>query len=632
MHKYGGLLRASVASATNDHRLGANEAPPAIISIFLGDQLADVFAQIASGGATSSKEKGSLEIGVDTLPVLPTDPGDRNRTSPFAFTGNRFEFRAPGSLQSIAGPMATINTILAEALDYIATELEAARRRGSPSTPPSRRCSRPSSPSTARWSSTTTATPTPGRSRRPQRGLPNLKTTLDALPELITEESMELFSRYGVFNHREMHSRYEIALEQYILSIGVEAALTLEIAKTIILPAVLRYQTELAHNVASLTAIGIDADPATLLEVSAHARLPCGPGSWPCASPSRRCPRATEEELARHALKSRSRPWLGCGRPPTPWRARWRTTSGRWPPTRRCSSSSRHQGGPRRAVEGHRVPTGEEEGAAPSRPTVDRARRERIAPLPAGPRHRVRTQGRGVPHGRTAPPERDEGGRHRRRPERSLRPRPRGLGDPPPPAQRLPRGRPPRGRPRGRPGGDLLRGRRDPHARDGAARPRAAPEVRLVVQLANPSVASALERVSGKGSVLDVADLAGPSFVEACLRRNSHTIDLAGTRFEVVEVTVTEQMSEGSSFRGAFGDLAPVAIMPGDGSELIACPGRDQLVGAGDRVAVLGTHEDLARGRHLDEGRRRGARREGLARHPPGVGARPAWSTPTTER
>src|SRR6202045_4500541 len=118
------LLRAGVASAGNDHRLGANEAPPAIISIFLGDQLTDVFEQIAQGGATSSKEKGFIEIGVDTLPVLPTDPGDRNRTSPFAFTGNRFEFRAPGSLQSIAGPMVTINTILAEALDYIATEIE----------------------------------------------------------------------------------------------------------------------------------------------------------------------------------------------------------------------------------------------------------------------------------------------------------------------------------------------------------------------------------------------------------------------------------------------------------------------------------------------------------------------------
>ena len=130
VHKYGGLLRASVASATNDHRLGANEAPPAIISIFLGDQLADVFEQIAKGAATSSKGKGVMHIGVDTLPVLPTDPGDRNRTSPFAFTGNRFEFRAPGSMQTVAGPMITINTIMAESLDYIATELETAVAAG----------------------------------------------------------------------------------------------------------------------------------------------------------------------------------------------------------------------------------------------------------------------------------------------------------------------------------------------------------------------------------------------------------------------------------------------------------------------------------------------------------------------
>ena len=172
VHKYGGLLRASVASATNDHRLGANEAPPAIISIFLGDQLADVFEQIANGGATRSKKKGSLEIGVDTLPVLPTDPGDRNRTSPFAFTGNRFEFRAPGSLQSIAGPMVTINTILAEALDYIATELEALSPTAPSSTPPCRPSSRRSSRTTATLSSTTTATPTSGRSRRPSVASP----------------------------------------------------------------------------------------------------------------------------------------------------------------------------------------------------------------------------------------------------------------------------------------------------------------------------------------------------------------------------------------------------------------------------------------------------------------------------
>ncbi|MDQ2677455.1 MAG: glutamine synthetase III, partial [Actinomycetota bacterium] len=126
VHKYGGVLRAVVASSRNDHRLGANEAPPAIISIFLGEQLTDVFDQIVKGGATESKERGQLIVGVDTLPALPTDPGDRNRTSPFAFTGNRFEFRAPGSSQSIAGPLVALNTIVADSLDVIATELEAA--------------------------------------------------------------------------------------------------------------------------------------------------------------------------------------------------------------------------------------------------------------------------------------------------------------------------------------------------------------------------------------------------------------------------------------------------------------------------------------------------------------------------
>ena len=142
VHKYGGLLRASVASATNDHRLGANEAPPAIISIFLGDQLTDVFDQIAKGGATSSKGKGTLMIGVDTLPVLPTDPGDRNRTSPFAFTGNRFEFRAPGldavdrrpdgHDQHDHGRGARLHRHRAR---------DRGRRRAPSSTPPCRRCS-----------------------------------------------------------------------------------------------------------------------------------------------------------------------------------------------------------------------------------------------------------------------------------------------------------------------------------------------------------------------------------------------------------------------------------------------------------------------------------------------------------
>ena len=260
VHKYGGLLRASVASATNDHRLGANEAPPAIISIFLGDQLADVFDQIAAGGATSSKEKGAIEIGVDTLPVLPTDPGDRNRTSPFAFTGNRFEFRAPGSMQSIAGPMVTINTILAEALDYIATELESLIADGTEFNSAVQTVLQDVITNHGKVVFNDNGYADEWQTEAAKRGLPNLRTTLDALPELITDESMELFSKYGVFNHREMHSRYEIALEQYILAIDVEANLTVEIATTIILPAALRYQTELATNIASLQAIGVEAD------------------------------------------------------------------------------------------------------------------------------------------------------------------------------------------------------------------------------------------------------------------------------------------------------------------------------------------------------------------------------------
>src|SRR5450432_4746450 len=269
VHKFGGLLRASVASASNDHRLGANEAPPAIISIFLGDQLTDVFDQIAKGGAKSSKQKGTLEIGVDTLPVLPTDPGDRNRTSPFAFTGNRFEFRAPGSLQSIAGPMVTINTILAEALDYLATEIESLVAGGAEFEVAVQKVLEEVITNhgvvvyngdgyTDEWQTEAAA-----------RGLKNLRTTLDALPELISEESMELFAHYGVFTHREMHSRYDVALEQYALSIGVEARLTLKMATTVILPAATRYQTELATNLGALKAAGVEVETTPLDEVSA---------------------------------------------------------------------------------------------------------------------------------------------------------------------------------------------------------------------------------------------------------------------------------------------------------------------------------------------------------------------------
>jgi glutamine synthetase len=269
VHKYSGLLRVSVASATNDHRLGANEAPPAIISIFLGDQLADVFEQIAKGAATSSKGKGTMIIGVDTLPHLPTDPGDRNRTSPFAFTGNRFEFRAPGSGQTVAVPMVMINTIMADSLDYMATVLEKAVADGEDF-------------DKAVQTLLTEIITEHGavvfngdgysdnwQIEAAERGLPNLKTTLDALPELVKPESLALFEKYKVFNDREMHSRYEVGLEQYALTIHVEAKLSLELGSTVILPAAMRYQTEVAQNVATLKAAGMEPSTALLEDVSA---------------------------------------------------------------------------------------------------------------------------------------------------------------------------------------------------------------------------------------------------------------------------------------------------------------------------------------------------------------------------
>ncbi|MGD9961455.1 glutamine synthetase III [Nocardioides sp.] len=268
VHKYGGLLRASVASASNDHRLGANEAPPAIISIFLGEQLADVFDQIAKGGATRSKEKGSMLIGVDTLPVLPTDPGDRNRTSPFAFTGNRFEFRAPGSMQTVAGPMVTINTIMAEALDYIATNLEAAVAAGTDFDVAVQDILAEIIANHGAVVFNGNGYSEDWQIEAEARGLKNLRTTVDALPELIAPEAIELFSKYGVFNEREMHSRYEIGLEHYLLTVQVEANLTGEMGTTIVLPAAVRYQTELAQNVAALKAAGVEADLSALEAIS----------------------------------------------------------------------------------------------------------------------------------------------------------------------------------------------------------------------------------------------------------------------------------------------------------------------------------------------------------------------------
>jgi glutamine synthetase len=271
VHKHGDLLRASVASASNDHRLGANEAPPAIMSVFLGEQLADVFEQIRGGGAKSSKAKGTLEVGVDTLPKLPKDPGDRNRTSPFAFTGNRFEFRAPGSGQSIAGPAFVINTIVAESLDFIASKLESAVGAG-----------KPLNAAVAEVLGAivrehgAVVFNGDGYSREwhaeaERRGLPNLKTTVEALAALQRKDVIDLFDKYKVLSPRELQSRYEIYFEQYCKSVHVEAKLVQAMARTMISPSVSRYQRELADTCASVKQAGLPFDTSLLQEVSSLA-------------------------------------------------------------------------------------------------------------------------------------------------------------------------------------------------------------------------------------------------------------------------------------------------------------------------------------------------------------------------
>jgi glutamine synthetase len=246
VHKHGGLLRAAIASAQNDHRLGANEAPPAIISVFLGEQLADVFDQLKAGGAKSSKAKGIMEIGVDTLPKLPKDAGDRNRTSPFAFTGNRFEFRAVGGGQSISGPLIALQTAIAESLDYIAGKLEASIGSGKTLNASIQTLLTELANENAAVVFNGNGYSEEWHREAEKRGLLNLKTTVDALPQLNTPEVVKLFDKYGVLTPRELKSRYEIYLETYVKTVLVEAKLVVKMGKTTILPAAIRYQAELS--------------------------------------------------------------------------------------------------------------------------------------------------------------------------------------------------------------------------------------------------------------------------------------------------------------------------------------------------------------------------------------------------
>jgi glutamine synthetase len=273
VHLHGDLLRAVVATAGNDHRLGANEAPPAIMSIYLGEQLTDIFEQIKKGTCNGCKTKGELRVGVDTLPPLPMDAGDRNRTSPFAFTGNRFEFRAVGSNLSIAGPLVSLNAVLTESLDYIATKLEAMDL----STPEAFKDAVlgiikeiitehgdiifNGNGYSQEW-----------QEEAAKRGLPNLKTAVDALPVLTSAPVVEMFTKYGIFSERELASRQEVYLEQYGQHLVTEGLLTVKMAKTMILPAAVRYMRELADTCASLKSVGMDYEMAVLEDVTEKMR------------------------------------------------------------------------------------------------------------------------------------------------------------------------------------------------------------------------------------------------------------------------------------------------------------------------------------------------------------------------
>jgi glutamine synthetase len=257
VNKYQGLLRFCIASAGNDHRLGANEAPPAIISVFLGDMLTDIFEQIEkAGSAKSTKSGGIMDIGVSVLPKLPRDAGDRNRTSPFAFTGNKFEFRAVSSGQNISFPNTVLNAAMADALDTVATELEAAVGKGEPLKAAVKSLLTKLIKENKRIIFNGNNYSEEWQKEAGRRGLLNLRTSVDAYGEFLKPEVVKAFEKYGVLNEREMHARYEIALEQYNKTINVEGQLMVLMANRYILPAAFRYQSEVAQSVAAVKAAG----------------------------------------------------------------------------------------------------------------------------------------------------------------------------------------------------------------------------------------------------------------------------------------------------------------------------------------------------------------------------------------
>ena len=264
VHLHGPLLRAVIASAGNDHRLGANEAPPAILSVYLGSQLERVYNDIKDGKLEAVSDGGDMDLGLSQILNFKRDPGDRNRTSPFAFTGNRFEFRAVGSAQSVSGPLVAMNTMLADSLNWIAEKLEAelsggADKHAAVITVLNELMNAHGNAIfggdgySAEWHKTAVE----------ERGLKNIPTTADALPAFKEDSVKALFENTGVLSAAELESRYEVYSEQYVLAIEVEAKLVIDMAKTIIFPAASNYLMDLASTHAGMSQIGIDFDKSS---------------------------------------------------------------------------------------------------------------------------------------------------------------------------------------------------------------------------------------------------------------------------------------------------------------------------------------------------------------------------------
>lgn len=272
VYKHQDLLRIAIASASNDHRLGANEAPPAIISAYIGEQLEDIIMQLLNGGLKTSIESGLLGLGTPVLPTLPKHAGDRNRTSPFAFTGNKFEFRAVGSSQSVSFPIVVLNTIVAEAIDDLCTSLEKKVKKQDLETS-LKEVLVDSLKETHKIVFNGDGYSDDWQKEAKKRGLLNMRTTADALPELVSEKNIKLFEKYSILSEREVHSRLEIWGEQYVTNLNIEVDTTEAIAKTMVYPAAVRYINELAAAVKETKELGLKNSGSSIMLKTVNTAL-----------------------------------------------------------------------------------------------------------------------------------------------------------------------------------------------------------------------------------------------------------------------------------------------------------------------------------------------------------------------